>query len=90
MEGGESFLDIQARFEPFIDGMIQRYGETGANVVCVAHGGVYRTMLPSLLKNVTAELISRYGFEYSACIVAEWRPAGLFCLEWNGHVPEPA
>ena len=90
IEGGESFYDIQRRFKPFIDGLIQRYGGTETNVACVAHGGVYWMMLPMVLKNVSTEFISQYGFEYTACIVAEWRPTGLFCVEWNGHVVETA
>ena len=85
MEGGESFYDIRRRFEPFIGGLVKRYGDTSTNVVCVGHGGVYWMMLPVVLKNVDTELIWQYGFEYTACIVAEWRPTGLFCVEWNGH-----
>ena len=45
-------------------------------------------MLPVVLNNVTPELIARHGFGYTACIVAEWRPTGLFCVEWNGHPVE--
>jgi broad specificity phosphatase PhoE len=41
-EGGESPYDIRRRFEPFVEGLVKRYGDTWANVVCVAHGGVYR------------------------------------------------
>ena len=85
IEGGESFYDIQARFVPFIDGLVSQYGDTEARIACVSHGGVYWMMLPQVLKNVDNELISKYGFDYTACIVAELRPAGLFCVEWNGQ-----
>ena len=88
LKGGESFHDIRRRFEPFIKGLVKRYGKTSANVVCVAHGGIYWMMLPVVLKNVDTALVSRYGFDYTACIVAEWRPSGLFCIEWNGQVIE--
>jgi len=90
LEGGESFQDIRRRFEPFIEGLVQQYGDTSAHVVCVAHGGVYWMMLPVVLRNVTTEMISRYGFDYTACIVAEWRSGGLFCVQWNEHVIEDA
>jgi broad specificity phosphatase PhoE len=83
IEGGESFYELRARFEPFIAGLVERYKESEMEVVCVSHGGLYYMMLPLVLRNVDAELISRYGFDYTACIVAEWRPAGLFCVEWN-------
>jgi len=85
IEGGESFYDIRARFEPFVEGLVKRYGDSETEGVCVAHGGVYWMMLPMVLKNVDTALISQYGFDYTACIVAEWYPAGLFCVEWNGH-----
>ncbi len=85
IEGGESFRDIQGRFEPFIDGLVQQYGDSDINLACVAHGGLYSMMLPVVLKNVSAELVSQYGFDYTACVVAEWCPAGLVCVKWNGH-----
>ena len=88
IEGGESFYDIRDRFVPFIEELVNRYKGTETHVVCVAHGGLYWMMLPVVLNNVTPELISRYGFEYTACIVAEWRSTGLFCVEWNGHPVE--
>ncbi len=85
LEGGESFYDIRARFEPFIEGLVRQYGESDAEVVCVAHGGLYWMMLPLVLKNVDAALIAQYGLDYTTCIVAEAYPAGLFCVEWNGR-----
>ncbi|MBN1873488.1 MAG: histidine phosphatase family protein [Anaerolineae bacterium] len=84
--GGESFYDIQNRFVPFIEGLVSQYGNTEAEVVCVSHGGVYWMMLPLVLKNVDNEFIAQYKFDYTCCIVAEWRPEGLYCVEWNGHV----
>ena len=88
--GGESFHDIRGRFEPFIAGLVQRYGDTEINVACVAHGGVYWMMLPLVLKNVDTDLIARHGFEYATCIVAEWRSTGLYCVDWNGHAVDEA
>ncbi|HSN73959.1 MAG TPA: histidine phosphatase family protein [Anaerolineae bacterium] len=85
LEGGESFYDIRSRFEPFIVGLVQRYGNTEINVACVAHGGVYWMMLPVVLKNVDTDLIAQLGFEYAACVVTESLPTGLYCVEWNGH-----
>jgi broad specificity phosphatase PhoE len=78
IEGGESFHDIQDRFVPFIEGLVDQYGGTDAGVLCVSHGGLYWMML-----------ISRYGFGYVAWTVSELRPGGLLCVEWNGHIVEP-
>jgi len=88
IEGGESFYDIRERFKPFIEGLIRQYGGTDEGLLCVSHGGVYWMMLPLVLKNVDNALISRHGFDYTACIVSELRAAGLVCVEWNGHLVE--
>ena len=85
IEGGESFYDIRDRFVPFIEHLVSRYGDTETEIVCVSHGGTYWMMLPLVLENVDHKLISKHGFDYAACIVSELRPAGLFCIEWNGY-----
>ncbi len=85
IEGGESLNDIRARFEPFVQGLVDRYRETETEVVCVSHGGVYTMMLPLVLRNVDTELVLHRGFDYTACVVAELRPAGLYCVQWDGH-----
>lgn len=85
IEGGESFYDIQARFEPFIAGLLQSYATTDAEIVCVGHGGLYWMMLPVVMQNVTTELIAQRKFEYARCIVAETQSRGLVCVEWNGQ-----
>ena len=84
IEGGESFYDIRERFVPFIEGLVNQYRDPGAGIVCVSHGGVYRLMLPLVLKNVDHGLIVRHGFDYTTCMVSEGRPTGLYCVEWNG------
>ena len=84
IEGGESFFDVKKRFEPFIDGLVKLYTGSENEVVCVSHGGLYWMMLPVVLKNVTAELITKNGFKYSTCIIAELQEDGLVCIEWNG------
>jgi broad specificity phosphatase PhoE len=89
-EGGESFHDIHERFVPFIEGLVQCYAGTQEEIICVAHGGIYTMMLPLVMKNVDQMLISRYGFDYSSCVVAELKPEGLMCVEWNGHLVEVA
>ncbi len=86
IEGGESFYDIRDRFVPFVEGVVDRYRDSDAQIVCVAHGGVYWMMLPLVLKNVDHELMVKHGFDYTACVVAEMRPEGLVCIEWNGQV----
>ncbi len=85
LEGGESFNDLRARFVPFVDGLVKQYGGSPAEVLCVAHGGVYWMMLPLVLQNVDTAFIAARGFDYTTCVVAELRPEGLVCVEWNGQ-----
>ena len=87
IEGGESYYDIRERFVPFVERLVEQYRGAEAAVACVSHGGLYRMMLPLVLKN-GGRLMSKYGFDYAACMIAEWRPAGLVCVEWNGHAVE--
>jgi broad specificity phosphatase PhoE len=84
IEGGESFHDIRARFVPFIEGVIRRYGNTDDGLLCVSHGGLYWMMLPQVVRNINNELIARHGFDYTTRIVVELRAEGLVCVEWNG------
>ena len=84
IEGGESFYDVRDRFVPFIEGLAAQYGATGANLLCVAHGGVLWLMLPLVLPNVDADLMSQHGFGHATCIISELGPDGLRCVEWDG------
>lgn len=87
--GGEDFYEVQARFVPFINGLIQQYEDTESSLLCIGHGGLYWMMLPLVLKNVNHEFIRTHGaFQYASFIVSELMPEGLVCLEWNG-VPIP-
>lgn len=83
--GGESFYDVKNRFVPFINGLIQQYGSTDANLLCIGHGGLYWVMLPLVLTNIDSEFILEHqSFEYASLITSELRSEGLVCLEWNG------
>ena len=81
-EGGESFLDIKARFVPFVDALLERYRDIPETIVCVGHSGTYCAALPLVLTNVDHTFARHHiaGGTYS--IVAEPRAEGLFCLSW--------
>jgi 2,3-bisphosphoglycerate-dependent phosphoglycerate mutase len=85
---GESFIDIQARFVPFIDGLLRAEQNSDTGVVLVGHGGLYHAMLPVILNNIDYDLIARHPFANTAYAVAETRPGGLHCLEWCGIAME--
>jgi|WetSurMetagenome_2_1015567.scaffolds.fasta_scaffold283996_2 2,3-bisphosphoglycerate-dependent phosphoglycerate mutase len=84
IEGGESFYDVRDRFVPFVEGLVAQYGDSDANLLCVAHGGVLWMMLPLVLPNVDNDLMSKYRIDHTTCIVAELNPDGLCCVEWDG------
>ncbi|MBX3058800.1 MAG: histidine phosphatase family protein [Anaerolineae bacterium] len=81
MPGGESWLDIRARFVPFIEGLVRDGQHSEQKLLLVAHGGLYLAMLPAILTNVDFSMASQ-GFPYTACTIAETRPSGLYCLSW--------
>lgn len=84
MPGGESFTDIQARFVPFIDGLVAGEGDPQAELLLVAHGGIYSAMLPIILMNVDYGFASIHPIPYAGHIIAKKHPGGLVCLSWCG------
>jgi broad specificity phosphatase PhoE len=86
IEGGESFEDIRARFVPFIERLLQ--SERSGPVLLVAHGGIYRCMMPVITTNVSFEHVARHGLDYGEVIILEPRQEGLVCAQW-GRTPPP-
>jgi broad specificity phosphatase PhoE len=85
MPGGESFLEIQARFVPFIEALMQAGEKDDQQFVLVGHGGLYLAMLPVILKNVDHAFALQHLFAYTGCVVAETRADGLYCRSWCGE-----
>lgn len=84
MPGGENFIEIQARFVPFIDTLLQRYQDTDRNILCVAHGGLYLAMLPVIFKNIDHKSVAEQGYAHTTLTVTEVRVDGLYCVSWCG------
>ena len=83
--GGESYLDIQARFVPFIEGLVAEKGQSDESLVLIGHGGTFACMLKSVLVIPRlAELPAELPIPNTGYILAETRPEGLVCLEWCG------
>ena len=82
--GGESFNDLRDRFVPFVERLVAQHRDTDANLLCVSHGGLLWMMLPLVLTNVDHDLIAGRGLANTTCLVAEVRPDGLRCIEWDG------
>jgi len=89
IKGGESFLDMQARFVPFVDGLLAADNQRDASLVLIGHGGLYLSMLPLVLVNVDFEFASHQPFPNTGYVLAESDspgsgPQGLVCREWCG------
>jgi alpha-ribazole phosphatase len=82
IEQGESFLDIQNRFVPFIENLGKEQGKADASIL-IGHGGLYLCMLPLVLVNVSRAAV--LPFPNAAYVLAERRANGLVCLEWCGR-----
>lgn len=75
--GGESLREIQARFAGFIHQL------SGPPALVVAHGGIYRVALPSLL-GLPAAFTRQHPLPNTALVVVERSPDGWRCLDWHG------
>jgi probable phosphoglycerate mutase len=84
MPGGESFLEIRSRFVPFIEKLVQDESNANQEIILVAHGGLYLTMLPAILKNVGFTVAHQQGLPYTAYVKAETRLDGLYGISWCG------
>lgn len=84
MPAGESFREIQERFTPFIEKLVQDWESSNRCIILVAHGGLYRAMLPVIFENVDLAFARQHDFPYTAHVMAEPRSEGLYCLTWCG------
>jgi broad specificity phosphatase PhoE len=83
IEGGESFMDIQQRFVPYIERLVEEYEGSSQGLITVGHGGLYRCMLPLVLVNIDFSFAQGQPIGNTDCITAELRPEGLTCLTWG-------
>ena len=79
--GGESRLDIQARFMPLIDMLMQNLTEE--NILLVGHGGIFQCMFPLIFTNLDDDSIRKFQFQHTMPIIAEARSDGLYCTHWG-------
>jgi broad specificity phosphatase PhoE len=80
-QGGESLLDIQARFVPFIERITRECGEAD-NILLVSHGGTLLGALPIMLTNIDHSSAYAHHLGNTDIIIAEAQPHGWVCLSW--------
>jgi broad specificity phosphatase PhoE len=80
---GESYLDIERRFAPFIS-TVCRQDSFGAFAL-VGHGGLFRAALPRVLANVGYSFSHANVLGHGSYAVATFDSRELTCIEWNGR-----
>jgi broad specificity phosphatase PhoE len=81
---GESFIEAQRRFLPFVRELMNRHSDDTGVVVVVAHGAVLAFMVPVLASNVPADFAVRHPLANTSIIKTELRDGRLVCTEWAG------
>jgi probable phosphoglycerate mutase len=82
IEQGESFLEIQNRFVPFIESLIQKHASSNTHLLLIGHGGIYHCMLPLILRNIDFAFARQHALPNTALVSAESTPNGLVCTQW--------
>ena len=82
---GESLLEVKKRFVPFVDRLACSQDDGDETVVLVAHGGLYRFMLPLILNNVDLPFAMERPIGYTSVVEARWGDRGLLCHAWCGQ-----
>ena len=80
--GGESFIDIQQRFVPFIQSVVKE-ADPQARILLVSHGGLYRCMLPLVLSNIDFKFTCKNYLGNCEMVRAEVRGEHLVCRGWG-------
>ena len=79
--GGESHLDIQARFIPFIESLQLQF--TSENILLVGHGGLFGSMFPQIMINLAFASVEEIQIDHTMPIIAEARSDGFYCTQWG-------
>lgn len=81
--GGESFFDMQARFVPFIQSLVDAHAQADAAVLLIGHGSLLTHMLPLVLTNIDRAFIDHHGMRNCVYIRAVVNQGHLVCEQWD-------
>lgn len=85
--GGESFLDMERRFVPFVKQLIAQHGDRTGAILLISHGSLLHHMLPQVLDNIDRAFVRQHPLCNCACVRAVVTLAGINCVDWDGHKP---
>jgi probable phosphoglycerate mutase len=78
---GESHIDIQERFLPFINSIRQNHVKE--KILLVGHGGTYLAALPLILENIDFDFVRHHHIEHTSPIIVDEREGSLICIQWG-------
>lgn len=81
--GGESFADMRARFVPFIQQLIEQYGNRDTALLLIGHGSLLVHMLPLVVANIDRTFIDQQGMGNCIAIATIFKDGQLFCYQWG-------
>lgn len=81
---GETLLDAQRRFLPFVRELMNRHIDDSGVVVVVSHGATLGVLVPLLATNVPADFALTHPLSNTSIIKTELRDGKLHCIEWAG------
>lgn len=84
--GGESFADMQARFVPFVQHLVNVHAQQEAAFLLIAHGSLLTHMLPLILTNIDRAFIDQQGMRNCVYIRTVVKDGRLFCQQWEERV----
>jgi probable phosphoglycerate mutase len=84
-EDGECFLDIQDRFVPFIESLVEN-SSPAENILLVGHGGLFLLMLPLVMTNIDHSFSTSHALGNTDYALAQQTSGGLVCLQWGQHI----
>lgn len=84
ISGGESFVDMQQRFVPFVNQLVAQYAGQTTAIFLISHGSLLHHMLPLVLHNVDRDFVAQHPLRNCACVCATVNQDGIVCTDWDG------
>lgn len=81
--GGESFTDMQARFVPFVQQLIEAHGQSDTALLLIGHGSLLMHMLPLVVSNLEQTFIDQQGMRNCIYLRTVVKDGQLFCAQWD-------
>jgi len=82
--GGESYLDMQARFVPFVNQLVAHHAQSDDGILLISHGSLLHQMLPLVLSNIDNTFVEQHPLRNCACVYTSVKNGTLYCSDWDG------